>query len=635
MIHNPEKILFSWAQDEEEGAFVFGESSFNNVIRAIRNVRCAKKNNQESVNLYFNTYSIPVKVGDLVSAFNWAGSDVSDEKIEFYFSNDGEINLDYFEDEFDVKNIQYDDTKKQVVIKGKKRWLFVKADDDYSDKKAEIYSFIKTLFNESIGIKEPSQQEINAMELDKLRYLSFCQLSLLNDNKRKEALKAISEQTAIPAKDEKLAINLLRTTKDKSTIYSLLQDDKTSVELYKGLNTYRKEFVYLFNWICESNWSSTEKQGAELIFLGTNEQGVKYQLSEVSWFDDKEENKIPVWNLEDLGGGFTKKFNASPSEPIRIAYFDGNTRTVSTVLVDYIRSQENKEEWTQAFFDYLNGVGLSSAGRLLVVKSTPSLIRFLAVVEFGKTSIDIAFTDENLRTTLKNNGHEWFVDNWQAISTAIDVATFGSEMLLNFAKKGDDLSRVLRENGNVKAADEIDDITAEAKALQGNITTPVTKYPVDGFRNIAEEWTGVKSTRFKTADDFYKKYKPSSTANDIAKIDDELRGIDFDQPVSTGVAKEGDIVYSWVYPKRGTQDVFEQGNVGQYFTFDKDLTPEVLGIPRGNRILRKFKVAKEMEYLKSTASDITWRGNTEVYTGGGEQFYIPSAKGMQNLILIE
>jgi len=93
------------------------------------------------------------------------------------------------------------------------------------------------------------------------------------------------------------------------------------------------------------------------------------------------------------------------------------------------------------------------------------MIRFLAIVEFGKTNIDIAFKDEGLKTKLKDNGHGWFVDNWQTISTAIDVATFGSEMIINFAKKGDDLSKLLRENGNTKAADEIDDITAEAKSL--------------------------------------------------------------------------------------------------------------------------------------------------------------------------
>ncbi|PKQ62790.1 hypothetical protein BZG02_11360 [Labilibaculum filiforme] len=95
------------------------------------------------------------------------------------------------------------------------------------------------------------------------------------------------------------------------------------------------------------------------------------------------------------------------------------------------------------------------------------------------------------------------------------------------------------------------------------------------------------------------------------------------------------MIYSWIYPKRGTADVFDQNNVGQYFTYDKNLTPDVLGIPAGNRIQRKFRVKGDMEYLKSTASDITWRGNTDVYTGGGEQFYIPDAKGMTNLELIE
>lgn len=139
----------------------------------------------------------------------------------------------------------------------------------------------------------------------------------------------------------------------------------------------------------------------------------------------------------------------------------------------------------------------------------------------------------------------------------------------------------------------------------------------------------MKSTRFKTADDFLKKYKPNSTSTDISKIDDELRGIDFDKPVSKGTAKKGDIIYSWVYPKRGTQDIFDKNYVGQYFTYDKNLTPEVLGIPKDNRVLRKFKVTEDMEYLKSTSADIVWRGKTKVYTGGGEQFYIPKANGME------
>lgn len=250
-IHDPQTMLFAWAQDEEEGAFVFGETAIENILRAVRNVRCAKTNNAETANLYFGNYSYSIEIKDLVTAFNWAGSDVSDEKIKFYISNDGEINLDYFEDDFDVKNIQYNDSKHQVVLKGKKRSLFVEPDDAYSDQKAQVYSFIKTMFDGSVSIKEPTATEVNGMELDKLRYLSVCQLALMSDDKRKETLKSISGQTAITAKDEKLVINLLRTTKDKTVIYSLLKDNKTAIDLYNGLNTYKQEFVYLFNWICE------------------------------------------------------------------------------------------------------------------------------------------------------------------------------------------------------------------------------------------------------------------------------------------------------------------------------------------------------------------------------------------------
>jgi hypothetical protein len=468
--HNPENMTGLF-QDDEEGEFVFGETAIENIVRAVRNVRCAKENNEGITNLYFSNYSYIIEIKDLVTAFSWTGSDVSNEKIKFFISNGSEINLDYFEDEFDVNNIKYNENKNQVVLNGKKRSLFIKPYDVSSGHKAEIYSFIKAMFDTDISIKDPRTEDVNGMEQEKLRYLSVCQLSLMSDNRRKEILESISEQTTITAKDEKLVINILRTTKNKSTIYSLLQDGKLSIDLYKGMNTYKQEFVFLFNWICEASWTASERQKAKILFLGTDNRGNRFQLSENDWMlgDCLDETEVRVWNLEDLGGKYSNKFTSAPVAPIRIAYFNGNTKIVSTFMVDYMRSQENNEEWTEAFFDYLTGIGLSSAGRLLVAKSTPQIIRFLSVIEFGKTNIDIVFKDERVKTKLKNNGHHWFVNNWQKISTAIDVATFGSEMLINFAKKGDDLSKVLRENGNTKAANEIDDITTEAKALTESV----------------------------------------------------------------------------------------------------------------------------------------------------------------------
>jgi hypothetical protein len=506
LIQSPDKLLFSWAQDEQEGEFVFGEKSFSNVLRAIRSVRCAKNRNKTHASLYFNTYSITVKIGSLVSALNWAGSDVSEEEIEFYISNDNEINLDYFEDRFDIKNIEYNDEKKQLVIKGSKRNLYIRSKNQYNTKRSDIYNFIKSLFDTNISIKRPNKLEINSLTAEQLSYLSLCDLTLLDDEKRNSIIRSISKESIISAKDEKLVINLIKTVENRSVLYRLFKNDKVSMNLYKGLNTYREEFVFLYNWVCEYGWTSEEITNAELVFLGTNDKGAKYQLSEVSWmFDDTEEDKIPVWNLEEYGGSnnYSKKFNSSPHTPIKIINFDGSKQTASTVLVDHIRAQENIKEWTSAFFDYLNGVGLSSAARILTTKSAPFIIRFIAVIEFGKTNIDIALNDNSVKQALKNNGHDWFVNNWHKISTAIDIATFGSEAIINFAKKGKDVSKVLRSKGKTKAAAEVDAITDEAESLieyANDVRGYLTKADIliskldDNLRNFANNFRQIGKT---------------------------------------------------------------------------------------------------------------------------------------------
>ena len=189
----------------------------------------------------------------------------------------------------------------------------------------------------------------------------------------------------------------------------------------------------------------------------------------------------------------------------------------------------------------------------------------------------------------------------------------------------------------LKAA--INNSSSKSKLIE-NISkaNPASKYPIDGLRELAQFWNNpTKVKRFKDADEFYKKYKPHSSPMDLSNIDDELRGINFDEPVGIGTVKKDEYLYSWVYPKRGTADVFSPENVGQYFTRNPNLKPEVLGIPRENRILRKFKVENDLDFFESKASDIQWRGkpDTEVYTGSGTQLYVPEANGMANLKMLE
>jgi hypothetical protein len=161
-------------------------------------------------------------------------------------------------------------------------------------------------------------------------------------------------------------------------------------------------------------------------------------------------------------------------------------------------------------------------------------------------------------------------------------------------------------------------------ANEGGNSIVNSKYPIEGFRDAALKWTGERAYRFKKADLFYQSNKPEGTY--LSQIDDELRATDFDRPVLDAVFKKDDYVYQWVYPKRGTIDEFTMDNVGSYFTKDATAQPEVLGIPRDNRVLRKFRVTQDMEALETYSSDVLWRGRDVVYTGGGKQFFRPNAK---------
>ena len=180
-----------------------------------------------------------------------------------------------------------------------------------------------------------------------------------------------------------------------------------------------------------------------------------------------------------------------------------------------------------------------------------------------------------------------------------------------------------------KAADEGGDVGKVVDEIHPKIKL-VSKYPVEGFREMALTWTGEKAYRFKKADLFYQNNKTGDVY--LSQIDDELRAIDFDMPVLDATFKQGEFVYQWVYPKRGTLNEFTMDNVGSYFIKDPTLQPEVIGIPRDNRILRKFKVTKDLEALESTASDVQWRDRDVVYSGGGKQFFRPNAQKFLELV---
>jgi len=108
------------------------------------------------------------------------------------------------------------------------------------------------------------------------------------------------------------------------------------------------------------------------------------------------------------------------------------------------------------------------------------------------------------------------------------------------------------------------------------------------------------------------------------RIDDQLKGIDFNQDVSVTTLHEGDVVTQWVRPGRG---------VGNYFA-PEGTSPDQLGISGEGRVLQSFQVTKDTEVLQSTAAPITdtWSGPGSVATqGGGTQWFAADKTAFQPL----
>ena len=123
------------------------------------------------------------------------------------------------------------------------------------------------------------------------------------------------------------------------------------------------------------------------------------------------------------------------------------------------------------------------------------------------------------------------------------------------------------------------------------------------IRHAARAWTGIKATRFKIADNFYRR-------SGFTDYDGHLAGINFKKPVSVQTLKQGTVIEQWVR---------EGGEVGSYFA-KPGADPAKLGISTEGRIKRTFELTEDTKVLKSTTQDIAG------HAGGETQFFNPKLK---------
>uniref|UniRef100_UPI0011AF46E2 EndoU domain-containing protein n=1 Tax=Aquimarina sp. I32.4 TaxID=2053903 RepID=UPI0011AF46E2 len=336
---------------------------------------------------------------------------------------------------------------------------------DFDNQTKEHY---KTVFQEEFSK--------TAGDCDKIDFLYQEAPSFVVDSKSKEQLWSdilsllSCRVDQVGVNEEKAISNTIVNFSDKAWLYNkFMSNPNVLISLYDKVddNTYLQEVLSLVTSIGLTQWSTQEKSDAPTIILGVDAYNRTYEFGEGGWFDG-EENKIFIWNLAENGFEYSKKYNLAPLSPVVILRFSGDVITVPAIFVKYLSDKENLEEYfTKVVVPYLNGLGLASASKLLITNTTPKLIQFLALVELGKTSIDVALSDPILKQNLINSDHRWFVENWPKISIAIDVTTLSTNIITNLAKRGNEVSTIFRAAGKDDAATHIDELTENAKKYVG------------------------------------------------------------------------------------------------------------------------------------------------------------------------
>ena len=151
----------------------------------------------------------------------------------------------------------------------------------------------------------------------------------------------------------------------------------------------------------------------------------------------------------------------------------------------------------------------------------------------------------------------------------------------------------------------------------------VAKYPVNNFLDFVNStFTSAQKQLFTKAENFYKSFNPSFNVN-------ELRGIDFDLPVTNVIKQENNLMYQMV-----TLDpVTGNPRFGSYFfeNINEDITKLGIGdlnrIKADGRVKVKIVLDGEVDFLKSKTTNIEdWTGSGSVFDGGGNQFYNPTGR---------
>jgi hypothetical protein len=480
LIHNPESIVFAWAQDEEEGEYY--DATFADLwSQNINNIACAKKNNQTQVELkeiipglsgsfeYGSIGKIKLEIPELAASMSDNAINLTSQEVSDY--------------------TDYRDGKQyvQVVYKsvsGKYRVFFKIAPEKKNDFLSIVNNPSSTFFT---GLCKNIPEEESNEAYSKLAQLPVCSYEEIGIANRIKYFEWLSGEKWTNEDQEIILLDLLTHVKDRKELYNELY--KRPVLLAKMMlscdGDNRQKFINEITKLCDESWTNGITAKGD-VYIGTvpGSFGTFYSGNDFITYAvlSESSNNCSVRNyigrfpkgMFDLGNVQMLRelgdFSCNLLDPVEIISSDGSQGMFPLIYPVNLSQQHGNQQVGQQFAATLNYIGVASSVRILATGS--KLAKSIAFVELTKTGLDAIFNDPQVIETLgKTEDGKKFLKYWQIASVTIDIATIGADVLENIAKHGPEASKALRAAGKNDAADNVDDLVAEATIIKAGNST--------------------------------------------------------------------------------------------------------------------------------------------------------------------
>ncbi len=289
--------------------------------------------------------------------------------------------------------------------------------------------------------------------------------------------------------EEKAALNIMRGFKDRKKLYDKLYQNSQVVEkLYSGIDgdnclSYLNILVTLTN---NYGKKPTEKQYAYFGKVPNNKYPNNSSFNGQDYLTKVENNTNGLITISTVVTGDTILSHLEP--PIKkqlsindfevdnlldqgIVYKDEekNMDILPIIFIRHLAAKHRNEELLSAINKISMVFGFWGSTRVLFATEAGYLAKSIAFSELSKLAIDAYMSSEANRKEISSWGSEskWIVDNWNTISTGVDVITLGGQLLVNFIKNGAKVSSKLKARGMDKEAEELDEMIKKASTVTG------------------------------------------------------------------------------------------------------------------------------------------------------------------------